>query len=697
MAMAHLGSLAQSAKQRVLAYWILTAFAAVVTVFLVHSFAYFAWGVDDSGLVFRYAVNLAEGRGLVYNPGERVEGFSDFGYVLMMSVAYAALGLRGRPEVLFVVAKFVGLTCSVAALCLTYTVATRFLRLEARWGLFACLMLAASGPFAIWAVGALETNVVLCALVATVYAYLRYHERRMRSAERGSVVRSACLCGAGLSLLTLLRADGFVFAGIVGAHWLLSRVRAKQIGWADWPVILFPMLTLFAYEAWRLGYYGYPLPNTYYAKVGPLWSPAVLVEGFQDYLEPYLDTLGGTGLVLSLAAISVYRDGKQASRFLAFVCVSYVAFVMFIGGDWMPGYRRLVPIIPLLLLLVVKGARHALRALGLSLQSTSGGVALCVGIATVLALQQILAGVGMLDWERQRWGREVWYAHPTFDARELVPYWDVATWLRDHADDSALLATHQAGFIPLLTELRTIDTFGLTDITLAHTPEGEGAVRKGRAGLWYRLRQAPAVAPGERYIVERRPDLYVLYTIWSKGSPQYLAGGEYALLESDLYGFDVYVPSGCPDRVLMNVASFGNASTTYSAHESSGTSGNVFDGGTWTSGCNDDARIESVFDRPFRVEQVAVGVAGTDITTDDSIIEFMLLGLDDNYVVVEELREMNVNWPTASDGGVLNSVPYYEVELSQPLVAKGFRMHLHGHGWFLASDVRVLGRAICSE
>ena len=320
----------------------------------------------------------------------------------------------------------------------------------------------------------------------------------------------------------------------------------------------------------------------------------------------------------------------------------------------------------------------------------------CVSIATLLVVQQMWAGAGVLNWERQRWGRTVWYARPTLDAKELAPYWDIATWLRDHADDSALLATHQAGFIPLLTELRAIDTFGLTDVTLAHMPEGEGAVRKGRAGLWYRLRPASAVAPGEKYIVGRKPDLYVVYTVWNKGSPQHLAGGEYTLLESDLYGFDVYVPSECPDKVLINVASFGNASTTYSAQDPSGTSGDVFDGGTWTSGCNDDAWIESVFDRPFRVERVIVELAGTDVTTDDSVIEFMLLGLDDDYVVVEQLREVNVNWPTASDGGELSSVPYYEVKLSQPVVAKGFRMHLHGHGWFRASDVRVLGRAICS-
>src|SRR5438552_16124392 len=48
-----------------------------------------AWTSDDAYISFRYARNLVDGLGLVYNAGERVEGYSNFLWTL-----WSALGLR---------------------------------------------------------------------------------------------------------------------------------------------------------------------------------------------------------------------------------------------------------------------------------------------------------------------------------------------------------------------------------------------------------------------------------------------------------------------------------------------------------------------------------------------------------------------------------------------------------------------------
>lgn len=45
------------------------------------------WGNDDAYISYRYAENLARGQGLVFNRGERVEGYSNFLYVLVMAPA----------------------------------------------------------------------------------------------------------------------------------------------------------------------------------------------------------------------------------------------------------------------------------------------------------------------------------------------------------------------------------------------------------------------------------------------------------------------------------------------------------------------------------------------------------------------------------------------------------------------------------
>jgi len=538
-------STGQLVKRWMSAHWRPIAFTLIALVFLANALIYFAWGEDDPGIVFRYAVNLAEGRGLVYNPGERVEAFSDFGYVILMAIAYRALGLSGRPEALFLASKYVGLVSSVIALFLTYVIGTRYLRLESRWGLFACLMLAASGPFAIWSVGALETNFLLCILLVSLFAYLGYVEHRRRSPKGSTAVWAAFLCGTSLSLLILVRADAFVLVAIIGAHWSFTRLRSKQICRADWPVLLLPIVTALTYEAWRLWYYGYPLPNSYYAKVQPSLSPASMAGTYSGYFEPYLRTLGGAGLVLGLAAVCVYRDEKHASRFLAFVLAAYSAYVLLVGGDWMAGYRFLVPIVPILLLLIINGARYVKRGLGVELPKSRAVTVLSVCVAILLAVQQMNAGLGIM----RRWRKHFapWYANPTFDVREMVPYWEISTWLRQHSNDSALLATHQAGFIPLLTGLRTLDTGGLANEDLAHMPKDPEAVMTARAGAVHRLLESPPSTPAQAYILEQRPDLYVVFSRYNRtwtGTAKYLAGGEYVLLESDLYGFDVYVPAG---------------------------------------------------------------------------------------------------------------------------------------------------------
>ena len=72
--------------------------------------------LDDVEMVaMRYGRNLAEGLGLVWNPGERVEGFSNPAWVLVMAAVHAA-GAPDRLAALFVKAIARGLACAVLML-----------------------------------------------------------------------------------------------------------------------------------------------------------------------------------------------------------------------------------------------------------------------------------------------------------------------------------------------------------------------------------------------------------------------------------------------------------------------------------------------------------------------------------------------------------------------------------------------------
>src|SRR5688572_22895442 len=68
------------------------------------------WLDDDMMISMRYGRNLAQGHGLVWTPGERVEGYSNFLWTLIMAVVHltgvgaqhAALPVRGIGFVLTV-------------------------------------------------------------------------------------------------------------------------------------------------------------------------------------------------------------------------------------------------------------------------------------------------------------------------------------------------------------------------------------------------------------------------------------------------------------------------------------------------------------------------------------------------------------------------------------------------------------------
>ena len=86
----------------------------LLLLFLWNSLYYAPYVVDDAFISFRYARNLVEGHGLVYNPGEHVEGYSNFLWVLLE----AALLASGAPILTGV--KVLGVASGVAAVWMTY-------------------------------------------------------------------------------------------------------------------------------------------------------------------------------------------------------------------------------------------------------------------------------------------------------------------------------------------------------------------------------------------------------------------------------------------------------------------------------------------------------------------------------------------------------------------------------------------------
>ena len=175
-----------SARARVL--WVL-AVGAVVVFFLFNLGIYFDFTSDDPGISFRYGANLFDGRGLAYNPGERVEGYSNFGYVLLSGAIYKLLSVMcdARWYLLFAM-KLVNLTAGIATGVLCYRFCTRILDRGRVFALLTVVLLAANGAYVINVSSPMETATYTLLITAMLYGLTRHLE--------GPSVR-----GLGLSLI----------------------------------------------------------------------------------------------------------------------------------------------------------------------------------------------------------------------------------------------------------------------------------------------------------------------------------------------------------------------------------------------------------------------------------------------------------------------------------------------------------------
>lgn len=173
---------------------------------------YHGYYSDDSYITLRYTHNLLEGNGLVWNPGERVEGYSNFLFVIILSF----LGRLGIDLVL--ASQLVGTASLAAVVAFLVWYARRSLKRGPEDYLITFLpafLVAVSSCMVIWAFGGLET--VLFSLLVTI---------GVTSAWEGFQGDShrAALAGIVLALAGLTRPDGALFWAIATAFYVIAFV-----------------------------------------------------------------------------------------------------------------------------------------------------------------------------------------------------------------------------------------------------------------------------------------------------------------------------------------------------------------------------------------------------------------------------------------------------------------------------------------
>jgi hypothetical protein len=338
--------------------------------------------LDDAYISYRYARNLVTGSGLVFNPGERVEGITNLLWTLGVAGGIG-LGLDGK-----LAGHALGVASGAAVLLFTFLLAgTKRSRRDVWVAAVAPWIVLAAAPFSAWSTSGMETPLFAATTTAALAAFAR---------DRLGWTTAA------LVLATLTRPDGVILAAVVYGLALLRHGRHGRALRRGWLPPLAYALALALLTVFRLAYYGSPLPNTFYAKTG-----GVPFSWGIRYVAEFLG--GGAGWLLIPALFAAARD-RTAWPALGFVALQSL-YVVWIGGDAFPHSRFLVPALPCLAALGVMGTR---RAFGVQPQL---GVAMSALLAAALARfvlgtaltptllgVALLAGLGALCARFQRWG-----------------------------------------------------------------------------------------------------------------------------------------------------------------------------------------------------------------------------------------------------------------------------------------------------
>jgi len=226
--------------------------------------------LDDAFISFRYASNLVEGHGLVWNPGEYVEGYTNFLWVMILAAGIgaglqpegfsAALSIACALGVLAVLARFSAGRGSQGESGLPPASGRKHWSDPFVW--LPILVLCSSRTFTAWSTSGMET--MLFALLV-VSANLRF------VLEREDEARSPMASIALFTLATLTRPEGGLFTCVAGVFFLVDVLRGRR-RFATLCLWCLPWFAVIGtHFLWRHAYYGYWLPNTFYAKVNGIW------------------------------------------------------------------------------------------------------------------------------------------------------------------------------------------------------------------------------------------------------------------------------------------------------------------------------------------------------------------------------------------------------------------------------------------
>jgi arabinofuranosyltransferase len=414
---------------------------------------------DDAYISWRYAHNLIAGEGLVFNRGERLEGMTNFFWVLVLA-PFEALGLD-----LFQVCELLGGALGLACVVLVARFQVWFngarADLSQYWG---ALWLASSSSFVLYAKSGLEQP--CAAFLPFAGAFVLYRAReRVLAGERDARVNHAYL-GAGLLLGAgcLTRPELHLIAILVGVPLVIDVLRARTIARAELACLAGLLAVTVPCHAFRLAYYGTLVPNTFYVKTGS--DSSIWAHGLATILD--MLQFNGTGFLLALSPLAFLERRRTLEKSVfAAVSLSFLLYYMRVGVDEMHWHRLYIPALPFLCVLAGLGAQNLVTQLVALVRQPR--------VAAIPLAALGWAGFGWLAFANLQTTYEAEHGFNGHGDLAGTYHPDLGKFLVRHERPGGLVAFQDMGSTPYYApDLKFLDFFGLVDQTVAHARHDHG-------------------------------------------------------------------------------------------------------------------------------------------------------------------------------------------------------------------------------
>ena len=292
---------------------------------------------DDAMISMRYAWNFSHGYGLVWNPGELVEGYTNFLMTMVMSIAtfffneqnaVLAVQIFGALTVVGIVWQARELYRQTAGKDLDPML----------YNLFPILLLLYY-PLSYWPLMGMETGLVTFFNLLAVNMVIRFELE-----GKGSRLTLSAFFA---SLAYLARPDAGLIILPIGLYLVTRKINWKKrfLYILQFGVIFFILPA--AHMLFRYIYYGELLPNTFFLKLTGLSSTERLKAGLL-FTYPFLTA---TLPLWVFASLNTFLNFSRRKLMLFSAGLFFVLYQIWVGGDAWNYWRMVTPVVPMIMIL----------------------------------------------------------------------------------------------------------------------------------------------------------------------------------------------------------------------------------------------------------------------------------------------------------------------------------------------------------